>query len=194
MRFSVSVVFDAEDEDEARRIRQSLVMSSLAHRFKFAVREPVKEDGPGEVPSIIAYTDGGAISHGERPGGWGVVIREPGKDDRELFGGERGTTNNRMELMAACEALEALDDGSTVMVVTDSRYVRDGITSWIKQWVLHDWHTLEGKPVKNKDLWVRLLKAQEKHTVDFKWVKGHNGHAGNEKADALALRGRQSVA
>jgi ribonuclease HI len=133
------------------------------------------------------YTDG-ACSGNPGPGGWGAVLRY-GDHVRELHGGEASTTNNRMELMAAISALEALSRPSTVQLYTDSRYVLDGITKWMPNWERRGWQTAAKKPVKNVDLWQRLDAAKQPHQVTWHWVKGHNGDPGNERADELARQG-----
>jgi ribonuclease HI len=141
------------------------------------------------MAELFAYTDG-ACSGNPGPGGWGVVMVARAGDTvlktRELSGGEALTTNNRMELMAAIAALEALDRPATVTVVTDSVYLRDGITSWIHGWKRNGWKTSARKPVKNDDLWRRLDAAAARHRVTWDWIKGHAGHPENEHADALA--------
>ncbi len=141
---------------------------------------------------IVAYTDG-ACSGNPGPGGWGaLLIARSGEDvlmERELTGGEALTTNNRMELMAAIAALEALERPSEVTVVTDSAYVKGGITQWIAAWKRNGWRTAARKPVKNEPLWRRLEAAAERHAVEWTWVKGHAGHPENERADALARAG-----
>ncbi len=144
------------------------------------------------MPEIVAYTDG-ACSGNPGPGGWGVVLQarrgETVLKERDLCGGAAQTTNNRMELTAAIEALEALDRSSAVTLVTDSVYVRDGITKWLHGWKRNGWKTAAKKPVKNEDLWQRLDVAQARHDVTWEWVKGHAGHPENERADALAREG-----
>ncbi len=130
------------------------------------------------------YTDG-ACSGNPGPGGWGAVLGWQGKT-REISGGEAATTNNRMELMAAIAALESLTRPVTVRIHTDSTYVKDGITQWIHRWKRNGWKTANKKPVKNEDLWRRLDEALARHEVSWHWVKGHAGHPGNERADALA--------
>ncbi|MEM9140893.1 MAG: ribonuclease HI [Pseudomonadota bacterium] len=141
------------------------------------------------MPELFAYTDGGC-SGNPGPGGWGVVLQAVNGDavlkDRELSGGVPETTNNRMELMAAIMALEALERPSTITVVTDSQYLRQGITGWIHGWKTNGWKTAAKKPVKNADLWQRLDTAQARHSVTWDWVKGHAGHEQNERADKLA--------
>lgn len=136
---------------------------------------------------VVIYTDGAC--HGNPgPGGWGAVLRF-GDHEKQLYGGEQATTNNRMELLAAITALEALTRPSPVQLWTDSQYVRNGITSWISGWKRKGWKTAAGQPVKNVDLWQRLDVAASQHAVDWRWVKGHAGHEGNELADTLATRG-----
>jgi ribonuclease HI len=137
-----------------------------------------------EATVVDIFSDG-ACSGNPGPGGWGAILRYRGHE-RELSGFEPGTTNNRMELMAAIAALEALKRPSRVRLHTDSRYVRDGITTWIHDWKRRNWRTADKKPVKNVDLWQRLAAALEPHQVEFIWVRGHAGHPENERADALA--------
>ncbi len=141
---------------------------------------------------LTAYTDG-ACSGNPGPGGWGALLRATDGDkilkERELKGGEAETTNNRMELLAAINALEALERASTLTVVTDSAYVKNGVTGWIHGWKRNGWKTSNKKPVKNVDLWQRLEAAQERHNVTWEWVKGHAGHPENERADELARAG-----
>ena len=144
------------------------------------------------MPEIIAYTDG-ACSGNPGPGGWGVILQA--KDglvlikERELFGGEKDTTNNRMELIAAISCLESLEKPTTLTLFTDSNYVKGGITEWMKTWKKNEWKTTGKKSVKNVDLWKRLDKARQKHNVTWKWVKGHSGQTENERADELARQG-----
>ncbi|APX12622.1 ribonuclease HI [Tateyamaria omphalii] len=144
------------------------------------------------MPRLFAYTDG-ACSGNPGPGGWGALLRAMDGDkvvkERELKGGEAQTTNNKMELMAAISALEALDRASTITVVTDSNYVKNGITSWIHGWKRNGWKNASKKPVANADLWKRLDTAQARHNVTWEWVKGHAGHPENERADELARAG-----
>ena len=135
---------------------------------------------------VNIYTDG-ACSGNPGPGGWGALLVS-GETRRELAGGDPVTTNNRMELMAAIEALAALKRPCEVHLYTDSMYVRDGITRWIHGWKRNGWRNAAKKPVKNADLWQRLDKEAQRHTVQWHWVKGHAGHAGNERADELARR------
>ncbi|MBI4183421.1 MAG: ribonuclease HI [Proteobacteria bacterium] len=136
---------------------------------------------------VEAFTDG-ACSGNPGPGGWGVVLRYRGHE-KELYGAEAETTNNRMELTAAIAALEALKRPARVVLHTDSLYLRDGITRWIHRWKARGWRTSDRKPVKNLDLWQRLESLLARHEVTWRWVRGHAGHAENERADALARRG-----
>ena len=138
-------------------------------------------------PKVVIHTDG-ACSGNPGPGGWGAIL-ESGPHRKELKGGEAQTTNNRMELTAAIEALEALKKPSDVELYTDSNYLRGGITGWIKGWKRNGWRTADKKPVKNVELWQRLEQAEAPHRVDWHWVKGHAGHGENERADELAREG-----
>ena len=144
------------------------------------------------MPELFAYTDG-ACSGNPGPGGWGALLLakdgETVVKERELKGGEADTTNNRMELMAAIRALEGLGRPSEITVVTDSAYVKNGVTGWIHGWKRNGWKTAARKPVKNVELWQRLDEAQARHRVTWKWIKGHAGHEENERADALARAG-----
>ena len=148
--------------------------------------------GAEPTQQVVIYTDG-ACSGNPGPGGWGVWLRY-GEHEKELFGGERETTNNRMELMAAIQALEALRRPMPVVVHTDSSYVRNGITTWVEGWKKRGWQTSAKKPVKNVDLWQRLDEARQRHEVEWRWVRGHSGDEGNERADELARRGRDEAA
>lgn len=139
------------------------------------------------TPLVTIYTDG-ACSGNPGPGGWGAILIS-GERERDLWGGESPTTNNRMELMAAIEALEVLKKPCLVDLHTDSQYLRDGITKWINSWKARGWRTADRSPVKNEDLWRRLDAARTRHDVRWHWVKGHSGHPLNERADALARRG-----
>ena len=147
--------------------------------------------GPAKIPDdaqpVTIHTDG-ACSGNPGPGGWGALLRF-GEHERELCGGETRTTNNRMELMAAIEALNALKRPCRVDLHTDSTYVRDGITKWMFNWKRNDWKTSDKKPVKNAELWQALDAARNRHDVTWHWVKGHAGHDDNERADELARRG-----
>ncbi len=140
---------------------------------------------------VELYTDG-ACKGNPGPGGWGVWMRYDGVD-KELFGGEKETTNNRMELMAAIMALEGLTRPCKVRLISDSKYVLQGITEWIDGWKKKGWKNAAKKPVKNADLWKRLDKARELHEIEWEWVRGHTGHDGNEKADELANKGVDTI-
>ncbi|WP_298671844.1 ribonuclease HI [uncultured Sphingomonas sp.] len=137
-----------------------------------------------EMPKVEAFTDG-ACKGNPGPGGWGVVLRM-GDREKELSGGDPATTNNRMEMTAAIEALNALTRPCQVRLCTDSRYVMDGLTKWIHGWQRNGWRTADKKPVKNAELWQALLAAAKPHRVEWHWVKGHAGHPENERADRLA--------
>jgi len=137
---------------------------------------------------VIIHTDG-ACKGNPGPGGWGAVLQAGQGHEKELWGGEANTTNNRMELMAAIMALEILKRPCRVELHTDSKYVMQGVTEWIHGWKARGWKTADKKPVKNEDLWKRLDAARARHEVHWRWVKGHAGHALNERADALANRG-----
>lgn len=138
-------------------------------------------------PSVIIYTDG-ACRGNPGPGGWGAILLY-GEQEKELWGSEPLTTNNRMELMAAIQALTALKKPCAVELHTDSKYVMQGITEWIHGWKARGWKTADRKPVKNDDLWIALDEARRRHEVKWRWVKGHSGHELNERADQLANRG-----
>jgi ribonuclease HI len=148
------------------------------------------------TPQVVIHTDG-ACSGNPGPGGWGAVLHfkdsESQLREKELWGGELATTNNRMELMAAIQALEALRRPCKVELHTDSQYVQKGIREWIHGWKRRGWLTADKKPVKNDDLWKRLDAARLRHEVDWRWVKGHAGHEFNERADALARQGMAEV-
>jgi ribonuclease HI len=143
------------------------------------------------TPFVVIYTDG-ACRGNPGPGGWGAILRA-GANERELSGGELATTNNRMELMAAIQALEALNRPCRVELHTDSQYLRTGVTEWLAAWKARGWKTAAKSPVKNEDLWRRLDLARARHQVDWRWVKGHDGHPENERADALARQGMLDV-
>jgi ribonuclease HI len=139
------------------------------------------------VSAVRIYTDG-ACRGNPGPGGWGALLVAP-QGEKELWGGEAQTTNNRMELTAAIRGLEALKRRCSVAIYTDSQYLRNGIREWLPQWKLRGWKTADRKPVKNRDLWERLDELVTGHEVEWHWVKGHAGHDGNERADELANRG-----
>ncbi|MEJ2592784.1 MAG: ribonuclease HI [Candidatus Thiodiazotropha sp.] len=141
--------------------------------------------------SVEIYSDG-ACKGNPGPGGWGVLLRY-GKHEKQLYGGERETTNNRMELMAVIEGLQRLKRSSRVRVVTDSQYVKNGITQWIHNWKRNGWKTAARQPVKNADLWQLLDREVAKHQVEWQWVKGHAGHPENELADRLANKGIEAL-
>jgi ribonuclease HI len=141
-------------------------------------------DERSRTAQVIVYTDGGCRGN-PGPGGWAALLRY-GDHERELTGAEAQTTNNRMELMGAIAALEALTRTSRVALYTDSQYVKKGMTEWLKSWIARGWLTADKKPVKNADLWQRLQAAAAGHQVEWHWVRGHNGDPGNERVDALA--------
>ena len=139
------------------------------------------------MPEKVRIFTDGACRGNPGPGGWGAILRY-GDREKEIYGAERATTNNRMELMAAIHALEALNRSCGAIVTTDSEYLRKGITEWLPQWKRRGWKTAAKQPVKNQDLWERLERAIERHQVDWQWIKGHSGHEENERADSLANR------
>ena len=143
------------------------------------------------MKQVQAFTDG-ACSGNPGPGGWGAVLQF-GDRERELYGGADDTTNNRMELTSAIEALKALKEPCEVALTTDSTYVKDGITQWLVNWKKNGWKTAARKPVKNQDLWQQLDDQASRHRIEWRWVKGHSGHPENERADALANRGMDDV-
>jgi ribonuclease HI len=140
---------------------------------------------------VDIFTDG-ACSGNPGPGGWGAILRS-GKHEKEISGGEAATTNNRMEIMAAIRALQSLNKPSVVTIHTDSRYLMDGVTQWMKRWKANGWKTADKKPVKNNDLWLALEEALERHEVSWRWVKGHADHVENNRADALARAAIETV-
>ena len=143
------------------------------------------------TPRVLIYTDG-ACRGNPGPGGWGAILIAGGRE-KELCGGEPATTNNRMELMAAIRALEALNKPCKVELHTDSTYVKNGVTQWIHGWKARGWKTADKSPVKNEDLWKRIDQARARHEVDWRWVKGHAGHELNERADGLANKGMREM-
>jgi ribonuclease HI len=144
------------------------------------------------TPKVVIYTDG-ACRGNPGPGGWGAILIAANGTTKELLGGDLATTNNRMELMAAIQALEALKKPCRVELHTDSQYVMHGISQWIHGWKARGWKTADKKPVKNDDLWKRLDEARARHDVDWRWVKGHAGHELNERADELARLGMKQT-
>lgn len=143
------------------------------------------------APHVDIFTDG-ACSGNPGPGGWGAILRS-GKHEKEISGGEAATTNNRMEIMAVVRALKSLTKPSVVVVHTDSRYVMDGATQWMKRWKANGWKTSDKKPVKNNDLWLALDEATAPHQVTWRWVKGHSDHVENNRADELARAAIETV-
>jgi ribonuclease HI len=153
---------------------------------------PTDSDQPNaETEPVEIWTDGGCKPN-PGPGGWGAVLVFRGHE-REIFGAERQTTNNRMELTAAAAALETLTRPCRVIVHTDSQYVRDGITRWSTGWIRKNWRTASGDPVRNMDLWRRLLDAAARHQIEWRWVRGHAGNVMNERVDQLATRAREQM-
>lgn len=142
--------------------------------------------------NVEIFTDG-ACSGNPGSGGWGAILSAKGVE-KELSGGEKDTTNNRMEMMAVIVALEALTQPCNVKIVTDSQYVMKGMQEWLPSWKKRSWKTAGKKPVKNVDLWQRMEKAAQQHELEWEWVRGHQGHAGNERADALAVAAREKIA
>jgi len=144
-----------------------------------------------DIPTIQIWTDGGCRPN-PGPGGWGAILRF-GETEKEMSGADTATTNNRMELTAACEALEALKRPCRVVVHTDSEYVRSGMERWVKGWVRNNWRNAARDPVANYELWQRLLAAAKPHDIEWRWVRGHSGDTMNERADVLATKARQGV-
>ena len=144
------------------------------------------------APSVYLYTDG-ACKGNPGPGGWGVLMRY-GRHEKELFGGEAQTTNNRMELSAVIEGLAALTRPCRVVICTDSQYVKNGMEKWIHGWKRNGWKTAAKQPVKNAELWQRLTELAAQHQIEWQWVRGHTGHPENERADELANRGAAQAA
>lgn len=143
------------------------------------------------MKQVEIHTDGACLGN-PGPGGWGALLRH-GRSERELSGGEAGTTNNRMELLAAIMALEALTQACAVQLHTDSQYVQKGISEWLPNWLRRGWKTAAGAPVKNQDLWQRLQAAAARHQVEWRWVKGHAGHVDNERVDQLARQAAERI-
>src|SRR5262245_39567999 len=154
---------------------------------------PVMAEGsaPSTAKTVEIWTDG-ACKGNPGPGGWGALLRY-GSHEKELFGGARETTNNRMELTAVIEALASLKERCQVILHTDSQYVKNGIQEWMTSWVRRGWRTADNKPVKNVDLWQRLAAEALRHDIEWRWVRGHAGDPGNERADELANRGVETA-
>ncbi len=144
------------------------------------------------MDEVEVFTDG-ACSGNPGPGGWGAILRSKGIE-KELSGGEKDTTNNRMEMMAVIDALESLKRPCKVKITTDSQYVIKGMLEWLPGWKKRNWKTAAKKPVKNVDLWQRMEKAAQQHTLEWEWVRGHQGHVENERADQLAVDAREKIA
>lgn len=144
------------------------------------------------MDEVDVFTDG-ACSGNPGPGGWGAILRSKGVE-KELSGGEKDTTNNRMEMMAVIDALESLTRPCKVKITTDSQYVMKGMLEWLPGWKKRNWKTAAKKPVKNVDLWQRMEKAAEQHSLEWEWVRGHQGHIENERADQLAVDAREKIA
>ncbi len=143
-------------------------------------------------PRVIIYTDG-ACAGNPGPGGWGALLKY-GQNSKEIFGSEINTTNNRMEITAAIEALNILNKSCQVELFTDSKYLQQGISEWIYQWIENNWRKSDKKPVKNADLWQKLYSQLNKHDIIWQWVKGHSNNQGNQIADRLAVKGRENAA
>jgi ribonuclease HI len=143
------------------------------------------------MDDVEVFTDG-ACSGNPGPGGWGAILRSKGTE-KELSGGEKDTTNNRMEMMAVIAALEAITRPCNILITTDSQYVMKGMTEWLAGWKLKNWKTANKKPVKNADLWQRMELAAQQHKLDWQWVRGHQGHVENERADQLAVAAREQI-
>lgn len=143
------------------------------------------------MDDVEIFTDG-ACSGNPGPGGWGAILRSKGTE-KELSGGEKDTTNNRMEMMAVIAALEAITRPCNILITTDSQYVMKGMTEWLAGWKLKNWKTANKKPVKNTDLWQRMELAAQQHKLDWQWVRGHQGHPENERADQLAVAAREQI-
>ncbi len=166
-------------------------MSETIHAGDGADAAGSPREGADEAGTVEIFTDG-ACSGNPGPGGWGAILRFGGHE-KELHGGERQTTNNRMEMTAAIAALEALRRPVRAVIATDSQYLMQGITQWLRGWKARGWLTADRKPVKNVDLWQRLEAAMAPHRVEWRWVRGHAGHAENERADELARQGIAEV-
>ncbi|MBC8119586.1 MAG: ribonuclease HI [Burkholderiaceae bacterium] len=191
MRHSRSInLLEPSATQDQRWVTQGSARGSSGDGRQTPARERAAADG-ASITAVHIYTDG-ACKGNPGPGGWGALLLY-GAREKELFGGETLTTNNRMELMAVIEALQSLTRRCQVVVHTDSKYVQLGITEWLPNWVRRGWKTAAKKPVKNADLWQRLADLAAKHEIDWRWVRGHDGNVGNERADELANRGADSV-
>lgn len=191
MRHSRSInLLEPSATQDQRWVTQGSARGASGDGGQAPARERAAADG-ASIAAVHIYTDG-ACKGNPGPGGWGALLLY-GAREKELFGGETLTTNNRMELMAVIEALQSLTRRCEVVVHTDSKYVQLGITEWLPNWVRRGWKTAAKKPVKNADLWQRLAELAAKHEIDWRWVRGHDGNVGNERADELANRGADSV-
>ena len=187
MRFRFEIEMELDDQAQADRLHASLKNSDLPI-VKLAA--PTLIDNKIVSPIMIYCDGGGGNAHHNYAGGWGYRAEHPDGTVIEDWGGAIPTTNNVMELMAVINALVATKPGPPVIVVCDSQYVVQGITKWVHNWIKKGWKTYDGKPVANQELWERLKAVADEHDVQFHWVKGHRGHIGNERADALATIGR----
>lgn len=196
MRFALQIEFETRSTEEASGIKNAVLKVLAEARSVGALTKKAELKGPyqmekpnGQAMPVRVYSDGGCIKNPGGAGGWGYRLEFPDGTVKEVCGGEASSTNNRMELLAAIMALEAISPGIPVLLHTDSQYVKRGITEWVPWWIHNGWRTADRRPVKNQDLWERLHAASKAHSVTFKWVRGHAGHAGNERADALAREG-----
>jgi len=184
MKYQVQFTFEAANLEDGQYIAQ--VLMSVLDRYKIPARHsPVIELDLDEAETVVVYTDGGCDLKKNGIGAWGYRAKFPDGNVEEDCGVFIGTTNNRMELMAVINALERLEVGVPIKIVSDSEYVVKGVTQWSRNWVRNGWKTRDGKPVLNKDLWQKLLNLFEVHTVTFKHVKGHNGNPDNEYVDKM---------
>jgi len=171
-------------QERMRQLILPLIPFPAASLFNLRIKNPMSK-------IIEIFTDG-ACKGNPGPGGWGAVLKY-GAHEKQIYGGEKNTTNNRMEMTAVIKALQAINRESEIIITTDSQYVKNGITGWIKKWKTNNWKTAAKKPVKNVDLWKEMDVEVQKHTVSWVWVKGHDGHPENELADELANKGVESV-
>ena len=193
MRFSMQLEFKVDDRLVANELRQAideLAAEASPGLTDLTIKGPFACTTVQGAPlPIRVFVDGACHRNPGGAGGWGYRAEMPDGTVLEACGGESSSTNNRMELQAAVAALEALPQGSLVIVTTDSKYVKNGITEWVHGWIARGWRTYADQPVKNRELWERLLGAAALHQTDFKWTKGHAGHSGNERAHDLANQG-----